>query len=121
MKPPPLLTARRLLTWGGYLAVILLAPLLSRSGYWLSLLSQVAIMTVFALSFNMLLGQTGLLSFGHAVYYGLGAMITMHALIAVNHHVLPIPVTLLPLIGGLGGLFFGVLLGYVTKIGRAHV
>ena len=114
MKPPPLLTARRLLMWGGYLALILLAPLLSRSGYWLSLLSQVAIMTVFALSFNMLLGQTGLLSFGHAVYYGLGAMITMHALIAVNQHVVPIPVTLLPLVGGLGGLVFGVLLGYVT-------
>ena len=114
MKPPPLMTARRLLMWGGYLALILLAPLLSRSGYWLSLLSQVAIMTVFALSFNMLLGQTGLLSFGHAVYYGLGAMITMHALIAVNQHVVPIPVTLLPLVGGLGGLVFGVLLGYVT-------
>ena len=114
MKPPPLLTSRRLVLWGGYLALILLAPLLSHSGYWLSLLSQVAIMTVFALSFNMLLGQTGLLSFGHAVYYGLGAMITMHALIAVNRHVVPIPVTLLPLVGGLGGLVFGVLLGYVT-------
>ncbi len=114
MKPPPLLTASRLLSWAAYLALILVAPLLSRSGYWLSLLSQIAIMTVFALSFNMLLGQTGLLSFGHAVYYGLGAMITMHALIAVNRHLLPIPVTLLPLVGGLGGLFFGVLLGYVT-------
>jgi branched-chain amino acid transport system permease protein len=114
MKPPPILTSKRLLLWGGYLAVILLAPLLSRSGYWLSLLSQIAIMTVFALSFNMLLGQTGLLSFGHAVYYGLGAMITMHALIAVNQHVVSIPVTLLPLVGGVGGLVFGVLLGYVT-------
>jgi branched-chain amino acid transport system permease protein len=62
----------------------------------------------------MLLGQTGLLSFGHAVYYGLGAMITMHALIAVNQHVVSIPVTLLPLVGGVGGLVFGVLLGYVT-------
>jgi branched-chain amino acid transport system permease protein len=114
MKPPPILTSKRLLLWGGYLAVILLAPLLSRSGYWLSLLSQIAIMTVFALSFNMLLGQTGLLSFGHAVYYGLGAMITMHALIAVNQHLVTIPITLLPLVGGLGGLVFGVLLGYVT-------
>jgi branched-chain amino acid transport system permease protein len=114
MKAPAALTSKRLLLWGGYLAAILLAPLLSRSGYWLSLLSQVAIMTVFALSFNMLLGQTGLLSFGHAVYYGLGAMITMHALIAVNAHVVSIPVTLLPLVGGLGGLLFGVLLGYVT-------
>jgi branched-chain amino acid transport system permease protein len=114
MKPPPILTSKRLVLWGGYLAVILLAPLLSRSGYWLSLLSQVAIMTVFALSFNMLLGQTGLLSFGHAVYYGLGAMITMHALIAVNQHLVTIPITLLPLVGGLGGLVFGILLGYVT-------
>ena len=31
------------------------------------------IMIIFALSYNMLLGQTGMLSFGHAVYYGLGA------------------------------------------------
>ena len=114
MKPPPLLYPRRVFVWGVYLAAILVAPLLSRSGYWLSLLSQVAVMTVYALSFNMLLGQTGLLSFGHAVYYGLGAMITMHALIAVNQHVFAIPVTLLPVVGGLGGLFFGVLLGYVT-------
>ena len=114
MKPPPLLYPRRVFVWGVYLAAILVAPLLSRSGYWLSLLSQVAVMTVYALSFNMLLGQTGLLSFGHAVYYGLGAMITMHALIAVNQHVFTIPVTLLPVVGGLGGLFFGVLLGYVT-------
>jgi branched-chain amino acid transport system permease protein len=114
MKPPPLLYPRRALVWGSYLAAIVVAPLLSRSGFWLSLLSQVAVMTVYALSFNMLLGQTGLLSFGHAVYYGLGAMITMHALIAVNQHVFAIPVTLLPLVGGLGGLFFGILLGYVT-------
>ena len=114
MNTPPLLYPRRVITWGAYLLMILLGPFLSHSGYWLSLLSQIAIMTVFALSFNMLLGQTGLLSFGHAVYYGLGAMITMHALIAVNHHAVHIPVTLLPLVGGLGGLFFGVLLGYVT-------
>ena len=38
------------------------------------------ILVVFALSYNMLLGQTGLLSFGHAVYYGLGALFTIHAL-----------------------------------------
>jgi branched-chain amino acid transport system permease protein len=34
---------------------------------------MMSIMIVFALSYNMLLGQTGLLSFGHAVYYGLAA------------------------------------------------
>jgi len=33
---------------------------------------RVAIMALFALSFNMLLGYTGLLSFGHAAFYGVG-------------------------------------------------
>jgi branched-chain amino acid transport system permease protein len=42
------------------------------SDYGRSLLSQMGIAAVFALSFNVLLGQTGLLSFGHAVYFGLG-------------------------------------------------
>jgi branched-chain amino acid transport system permease protein len=55
-------------------------PLVLKSGFVISLLCQMGIMAVFALSYNMLLGQTGLLSFGHAVYYGLGAFITMHAL-----------------------------------------
>ena len=32
-------------------------------------------MIIFALSYNMLLGQTGLLSFGHAVYFGLGGFV----------------------------------------------
>ncbi len=31
----------------------------------------------------MLLGQTGLLSFGHAVYYGLGGFVAIHAMNAV--------------------------------------
>ena len=35
---------------------------------------------IFALSYNMLLGQTGMLSFGHAVYSGLGAFFAVHAL-----------------------------------------
>jgi len=38
-----------------------------------SLASQVLIFGLFALGFNLLYGYTGLLSFGHAAYYGLGA------------------------------------------------
>jgi branched-chain amino acid transport system permease protein len=38
-----------------------------------SLATQVLIFGLFALGFNMLYGYTGLLSFGHAAYYGLGA------------------------------------------------
>jgi len=103
----------RLLVWGGYAAVLLAAPLLFRSGFALSLLCQMGIVVIFALSYNMQLGQTGLLSFGHAVYYGLGALFTIHALNLVQAG-WKIPVTLLPLVGGLAGLVFGVILGYVT-------
>jgi len=82
------------------------------SGFGHSLLSQMGISAVFALSFNMLLGQTGLLSFGHAVYFGLGGYTAIHALRIINHG-WPVPVILVPLFGGLGGLVFGLLIGAV--------
>ncbi len=109
----PAFAKSRVLILAGYLAVIVVAPLVSQKGYWLSLLCQIGISTIFALSFNMLLGQTGLLSFGHAVYFGLGAFATMHVLRAMQAHAVRFPVTLLPLAGGAAGLLFGVLLGYV--------
>ena len=62
----------------------------------------------------MLLGQGGMLSFGHAVYSGLGAFFAIHAMNLASGGQLPVPVTLIPLVGGLAGMFFGVLFGYVT-------
>jgi len=61
----------------------------------------------------MLLGQGGMLSFGHAVYTGLGAFVAVHALNRIAGG-LAIPVSLVPLVGGLAGMFFAVLLGFVT-------
>ena len=104
----------RLLLWGACLALAIALPLVFKSGFMLSLLCQMGIMVVFALSYNMLLGQTGLLSFGHAVYYGMGAFITMHALNLIGKDGGPLMVALLPLVGGLAGLATGVVLGYVT-------
>src|SRR5258705_6241084 len=69
---------------------------------------------IFALSYNMLLGQGGMLSFGHAVYSGLGAYIAVHALNLIGKNSIPFPVTLLPLVGGVAGMLFGILFGYVT-------
>ena len=105
---------RRLLVWGATALVMVLLPLIFRQGFALSMLSQMGIAIIFALSYNMLLGQTGLLSFGHAVYYGLGAYVCAHTLNAIGAGKFHIPVTLLPLVGGLAGLFFGATLGYVT-------
>jgi len=78
-----------------------------------SLLSQMGIAAVFALSFNVLLGQTGLLSFGHAVYFGLGGYAAIHFMRAINHG-LPVPIALVPLAGAAAGLLFGILFGSVT-------
>jgi branched-chain amino acid transport system permease protein len=62
----------------------------------------------------MLLGQTGLLSFGHAVYYGLGGYVAAHAMNLVAGERLPVPLPLIPLAGGLGGLAFGLLFGAIS-------
>ena len=83
------------------------------SSFGRSLLSQMGIAAVFAMSYNLLLGQTGLLSFGHAVYFGLGAYAAIHLMRAIDGG-LPIPMPLVPLAGAAGGLAFGMLFGSVT-------
>src|SRR5436309_3408467 len=66
------------------------------------------------LSYIILLGQTGMLSFGHAVYYGLGGFLVIHAINIIGANKWPIPLPLVPLIGGLTGLAFAILLGWVS-------
>ena len=108
------LNVGRWVLWSGTALVFVLAPILFPGGFALTLMTQMGIMIIFALSYNMLLGQGGMLSFGHAVYSGLGAYIAVHALNLAGKGVFPLPVALLPLVGGLAGLFFGVIFGYVT-------
>jgi branched-chain amino acid transport system permease protein len=109
-----LLTRNRLLLWGGIALLLIILPFAFRQSFALSMLSQMGIAIIFALSYNMLLGQTGLLSFGHAVYFGLGAFFCAHALNMMGAGTFWFPVTLVPLIGGLAGLVFGLLFGFVT-------
>ena len=104
----------RWILWGATALVFALAPLMSEASFALTLLSQMGILIIFALSYNMLLGQGGMLSFGHAVYSGLGAYFTVHALNLVGKGVFWFPITLMPLVGGLAGLLFGLIFGYVT-------
>jgi branched-chain amino acid transport system permease protein len=84
-----------------------------------SLLSQMGIASVFALSYSLLVGQAGLLSFGHAVYFGLGAYASIHLMRAIDAGA-PIPMPLVPLAGAAAGLLFGLLFGAVT-VRRAGV
>ncbi|MDE2092928.1 MAG: branched-chain amino acid ABC transporter permease [Burkholderiales bacterium] len=104
----------RVLVWGGYALLLAAAPLVFTSSLSVSMLSQIGIAIVACLSYNMLLGQGGMLSFGHAVYTGLASYVAIHAINAIGAGSLPIPVSLVPLVGGLTGMGFAVLLGYVT-------
>lgn len=104
----------RWVIWGGFALVLLLAPTLWTSGFALTMLSQMGVAIIICLSYNMLLGQGGMLSFGHAVYAGLGAYLAIHTLNRVGAGTLGLPVSLVPLVGGLGGLAFAALLGYVS-------
>ncbi len=104
----------RWLVWGGYALVLLAAPLVWKSSLSLTMLSQMGIAIIACLAFNMLLGQGGMLSFGHAVYSGLGSFFAIHALNFVAKGQLALPVSLVPLVGGFFGLLFAALLGWVT-------
>ena len=105
---------RDLIIWALFALLFAVAPLVFRSGLAVTMLSQIGIAIVACLSYNMLLGQGGMLSFGHAVYSGLGTYVAIHALKAVGDGTFPLPVSLIPLVGGVSGIFFAVLLGFVT-------
>ncbi|RYY98909.1 MAG: branched-chain amino acid ABC transporter permease [Comamonadaceae bacterium] len=76
---------------------------------------QMLIAALFACAYNVLCGQAGMLSFGHAAYFGVGAFTTIHAMNAfAGTGLLPTP--LLPLAGAFGGLVIGTLAGwFATK------
>jgi branched-chain amino acid transport system permease protein len=107
------LRRRDMIVWAIGAVVLFVAPLVFKSGLGITMLSQIGIAIVACLSYNMLLGQGGMLSFGHAVYSGLGSFMAIHALKAIGDG-LPLPVSLLPFVGGIAGMFFAVLLGFVT-------
>ena len=49
--------------------------------YLLHMLTEIIIFALYAVSYNLLLGYAGLLSFGHAMFFGLGAFMTAVAII----------------------------------------
>lgn len=104
----------RWVIWSAFAVVLMLAPLLFTSSLSHTMLSQMGIAIIVCLSYNMLLGQGGMLSFGHAVYSGMGAFLAIHTLNLVSQGSVPLPVSLIPIVGGLAGMLFAVIFGWVT-------
>ena len=100
---------RSTLPWIALIAFLAVPALVSRESWLLAFLAQTATMIVFALSYNLLLGETGLLSFGHAAYAGLAAFVAAQLF---NRFGFALPY--LPLVGGFAGALFGVVFGYVA-------
>lgn len=106
---------RRLLLYAAAGTVVLVALPLVLPQSLLNAAIQMLIAALFATAFNMLCGQGGMLSFGHAAYFGIGAFAAVHAMRAFGGAGL-LPTPLLPLTGALGGLLFGAIAGwFATK------
>ena len=100
--------------WTGFALVLLAVPLLFTSSLSQTMLSQMGIAIIVCLSYNMLMGQGGMLSFGHAVYSGMGSFLAIHTLNLVSKGSLPLPVSLIPIAGGLASALFALIFGWVT-------
>ncbi|WP_186417353.1 branched-chain amino acid ABC transporter ATP-binding protein/permease [Bosea sp. CS1GBMeth4] len=89
-----------------FAAAYALLSLLVTNSYYQLMLTLVLVWACFGLSWNLLSGYTGLVSFGHAAFFGLGAYTT--ALGQIHFDLTPwlmIPVS--ALVGGLAGLAVG--------------
>jgi branched-chain amino acid transport system permease protein len=104
----------RWIVWGLFALILIVAPRIWTTGLAQTMLTQMGIGVIACLAYNILLGQGGMLSFGHAVYSGMGAFLAIHALNMAGAGTLGLPVSLVPLVGGLAGLVCAALLGYVS-------
>ena len=107
--------ARAVRPWGmfGYtstqavaLLILVVLTVVSPSFLYPVFLMKVLTFALFACAFNLLIGYVGLLSFGHAAFFGMGAYVT--AWTAKNWGLTP---ELAILLGGLVGAALGVVIG----------
>ena len=120
------MTARALVAWLLVAAIAIAMPWLfydivhhRHAGFVISMLSQMGMMSILALSYNMLLGQAGLFSLCHATFFGIGGYATMHFLNAAGDGSLLVPMELIPLLGGFSGLALAIVFGYMATKQRA--
>ena len=97
------------------LAVLVAVPPFLGIG-WQNAITNMLIASLFAMAFNLLIGQAGLLSFGHAAFFGVGAFATLHLMLGIEDRLLPFPTPLLPLAGAVAGFVIGAFAGYFATI-----
>jgi branched-chain amino acid transport system permease protein len=98
--------------WIGVLAALAVAPLVLPS-FATVVLTEIAIVALFATAFNLLMGYGGMVSFGHAAYFALGAYA---AALVVQRADLPMLAGLAaaPLVAAAGATMFGFFIVRLT-------
>jgi len=93
--------------------VLLLALPLVLPSFLVVVMTEIAIVALFATAFNLLMGFGGMVSFGHAAYFALGAYA---AAILVKQAAWPMPLALAasPFVAAAGALFFGFFIVRLT-------
>jgi len=81
---------RRLVASLALILALSLLPLVL-AAHVVGAMSSVLIAALFALAFGLLIGQGGMLSFGHAAYFAVGCFATVHAMQAVENGTLWLP------------------------------
>jgi branched-chain amino acid transport system permease protein len=110
------MTARRIpLPWPLMVGVLLAMLPLVGSRYATFVATDMAILALLATSLNLLLGYTGLVSFGHAAYFGIGAY---GCGILTKTYGVPFPLALAvaPVLAGMFALVFGFFCVRLTRI-----
>ncbi|WP_390914712.1 branched-chain amino acid ABC transporter permease [Pseudosulfitobacter sp. SM2401] len=116
----PLRAGAMSLTLGPWIVaalLLLVLPFIFDNNSSITIMNQMWITVIFALAYNMLLGQGGMLSFGHAVYMGMGGFLCMHVMNYVEDFGIALPLPVLPLFGGLFGMGFAMLIGAISTSG----
>jgi branched-chain amino acid transport system permease protein len=98
---------------GGLIAVLFLLPLWGGK-YAIYMAIHILVLSVFALGFNLLLGYTGLLSFGQAGFFAVGAYACAKTLLAVPSLLLGVAAGIVA--GGIAALALGYLCVRHTRI-----
>ena len=91
---------------GAVLAFLLVFPLLMP---YEALAVNILIFGLYAVGFNLVFGYTGMLSFGHAAFLGVGGYLTGISMVFFNLHWLPAIV-----VGVLAALLVGLVMGYIA-------
>src|SRR3989440_7174042 len=99
--------------WVGLLLVALAVVPLALPPFFLQLLTEIAIVGLFATAFNLLMGFGGMVSFGHAAYFALGAY-TAALLVKRMDVPMLLALAVAPLVAAAGALLFGFFIVRLT-------